>query len=295
MVVILAALVVACGPLPRPFKPGMKDRDNPLLLPGESEGIVVAPVADAPPSFSGPLADMMAAALQRMDLPASTDGTLRRAYLLEGRMRLEDLERRSVDLVIAWRLSDRDGSPIGTWEFRERVPLGDWTTGVEPLLGRIVAESAPAIAALVRPPATSARPRARPRLRIGTISGAPGDGNKALAVAFRAVLRRAGLPLTDDPTRAAAELSGKVETRPAAAGKVRLTILWTLRDREGRTRATFRQGNEVRRDRIESRWGALAYDIATAMAEGLAAALARMETASAEHSGSPSARTFTVR
>jgi hypothetical protein len=273
-VLVLAA---ACGPLPKPFKPGMKDRDNPLLKLDNPSGLVVAPVEDAPPQLAGPLAEKMADGLRRREIAATTDGALNRAYLMEGRMRFENFDGVLVDLVIAWRLTDREDKSLGALESRSRVVLRDWMAEIDPVMQGIVEATAPKVVYLLRGDAPRAVRSGRAGILIAGVEGAPGDGNTALPRAFRAVLERAGIALADDPETALARLEGKVSVVPAGK-RDRVAITWTLRDGDGKEIGVMHQENEVPGGRLDTLWGGLAYDIATAMADGVAAAMRRIES-----------------
>lgn len=275
---VLLALAAACGPLPKPFKPGMKDRDNPLLKLDNPSGLVVAPVEDAPPQLAGPLAEKLAEALRRRDVAATTDGAINRAYLMESRMRFENFDGVSVDLVIAWRLTDRQDSPFGELESRSRVVLKDWMAEIDPVMQGIVAATAPKVVHLLRGDAPQVAQSGRAGILIAGVEGAPGDGNTALPRAFRAVLERAGISIADDPATALARLDGKVSIVPAGK-REHIAITWTLRDGEGKEIGVMQQENEVPSGRLDTLWGGLAYDIATAMADSVAAAMRRIESA----------------
>ena len=62
-------LVAACQPVPRPFEHDRSEA-NELLRLTDTRGIVVLPVADAPPDTAHRLADEMVASLIDLGIPA---------------------------------------------------------------------------------------------------------------------------------------------------------------------------------------------------------------------------------
>jgi hypothetical protein len=106
LLLILALLLSACGPVPAPFKqPPQAKAENPLLALPESAGVTVAPPAEGPSALTGPLAERTAERLRWAGVPASTGPALTGGYLLEGEAGWADDMAR-----VAWRLTDRRGT-----------------------------------------------------------------------------------------------------------------------------------------------------------------------------------------
>lgn len=274
---VLLLVVAACGELPRPFQPGSRDGGVDLLVRlQDSRGVTVAPVYDAPPTVSAPLAERMAEAFRKQDIPATAKGVLANGYLLEGWARLTNGTADRADLAIDWRLTDRPGTEVARAETRRRIRLSEWTDGAPPLLDGISNEAAPGLVkALI---GDSAAPAAAPARTVAIeVTGAPGDGNDALRRAFGSVLRRDGLPPADPPSSATVRLSGKVEVTPASDIQDQVRLVWTLRDEKDREIAVMTQENVVPKDRLSSRWGAMAFDIALAMRADIVDAVRRLD------------------
>lgn len=263
--VLLAIAVAGCGKLPRPFEPGAKDMNNPLLRLQDSPGVVVAPVYDAPAEIAAPMADLIAAALGREDIPATSSGVLDFGNLLESWYRLENSRAGRVDIVIDWRLSDPSGAEIAARTARMRVLIADLAREPEPLVAELAADIAPLVARTMigeRAPAVESGGRT---LAIGEIRGAPGDGASALRWALRAVLRRAGVALAGDGDGATAVMDADIEVTSLNATEDRVRLVWTIRDSARKKLAVMRQENKVPSGRLSRRWGSMAFDVVLAM------------------------------
>ncbi len=264
LICLLLFVMAGCGPLPRPFKEG-KGVESPFEAIQDSAGVVVVPIEGAPTAASGPLTEILAAALVRNGIPATTGGDLKNAFLLEG---LATPPGPAGDLSIAWNLTDESGETVTGFVTRHVVTREAWQAGRVADLGRIADVTAAATAESLHGPAIAVRDlpkRQRSRFAVVSVEGAPGDGNAALKTAFEAVLRRAGLPVTANPEDAAILIYGVVKVTPIAGGKESLSLVWTLRDPDGKEIGELKQSNDVRQGELDVKWGALAYDITSAV------------------------------
>lgn len=272
--------MAGCGPLPRPFKEG-SGVESPFEAIQDSAGVVVVPIEGAPAAVSGPLTEILAAALVRRGVPATTGGALTNGFLLEG---LAGPPGPAGGLSIDWKLTDESGENVTAFSTRHPVTQAAWQSGRAADLGRIADATAAEIAESLRGPAVSAQeiPRKqRSRFAVVSVEGAPGDGNEALKTAFEAVLRRAGLPVTANPEEAAILIYGVVTVKPAADGSDSLSLVWTLRDPEGAEIGELRQSNQVRHGELDAKWGALAYDITAAVISDVTRIMAIIDDAEA--------------
>lgn len=274
LVPVLLLVMAACGPLPRPFKAAEgQGIESPFDASRDSAGIVIAPVVGAPPVFAGPLADMLAEKLAGKGIPATTGGAIRNAYLLEGVTAGPAVDGQ---LAIDWNLSDQAGSIVSGFSTRHALPSDAMQTGAADSIDAIAKVVAVAVSDSLLGPAVVAQAvpeRLPPGIAVVAVEGAPGDGNAALKTAFEAVLRRAGLPVVDDPAQAAIRIFGKVDLTPAGNGTEDLLIAWTLRDPDGAEIGVLTQSNAVPQGKLDVEWGSLAYDITIAMIDGVARVL----------------------
>lgn len=276
IVLAFCLLVAACGPLPRPFKSGA-GAEHPFLAMLDSAGVVVAPLVGAPPAVSGPLMEILAAALRREDVPATTGSAVKSAYLLEGQASVP----RSPGgvLSIVWSLSDARGEEVESLTTEHRFIPAAWRAGETAMLEALAAEAAPVIARTLQANAPAVAAVDPSTLGVVAVEGAPGNGNTALRAAFEAVLRNAGLPVAADPSQATVQIFGVVKVIPLAGGRERVRIKWKLRDAKGAEIGVLNQSNTIEGGQLDGRWGSLAYDVTYAMVDGIARMLRAFDNA----------------
>lgn len=262
--IIALALITSCGPVPRPFQSSDTEKAfQPLVKAPVIAPILVAPIDPSLPN--GPeLAEAAAELLRQNGLVASANPDLANAFLLM----IRDDGR-----TLAWELFTREGDPLlflrtqkqaqttAKLQSQEpptespRIEIGDVTALISPL-AKALGVSDP-IGSLETTPLT---------LAIGTVTGAPGDGNRALAKAIKATLARNTDALRQEGSASDLILEGGVSTQKLDAETDLLRIDWIVRRIEGEILAEMSQENPISRAAIEGAWGGLAWDIALAAA-----------------------------
>jgi len=273
----LAVIVLtSCGKLPRPFEPSARDLSNPLLRLNDNRGVVVAPIYGGPPEFSAPLADAISKGLRLHDIPATAEDILNAGNLLEGWYRLSDSRAGRVDVIVAWRLSDRDGLELFTGESRRRVLIE--TLAREPALDikQFAEDIVPKIARAVIGDRPNLRSEHTLTVKLGEISGAPGDGSAALRRAVNAVLRHTDITVATHPEVGIALLEAQIEVEPQSEKHDRVRIVWTIRDSAQKPVAVMKQQNMIPKGRLNRRWGSIAIDIALAIRAQIIEAVRRL-------------------
>lgn len=265
--VVAVLLLSGCGNLPRPFKENHNEAANPLTVVKDARGIVVAPLSGAPPATAGVMPEMMADALMKRGLVAVTDGSLDNALLLEG-----DARGSGGDIVVNWVLTDAAGNEVARTASRTRVAPSAWLSGDRGGLERLAADAAAAVDVALGGGAKDAMGAEAPKIFVGEITGAPGDGNRALAAALRNLLMQAKIPTTSKESEATISVNGVVEAIPAG-DRERITLTWNLTGKDGSDVGSIRQQNEVAKGALDGRWGGRAYDAALALVPALKNAL----------------------
>ncbi len=270
---VLGALV-ACGPLPRPFKPdqvpGVNDKQavNPLLNPHVGESIAIVFDGPAPPDAVAQ-AKALAGTLSARGVPATARNVANPRYRLIGtpeRIELPpDEPSDGLPTAVTWRLEDEAGRPRGK-------PMRQPPAATEAIAATVAAALD---AEAVAPAATPAAVPVRRAIALAQVTGAPGDGAMAMARALAAVLPQIGVPYESDPAAATLRVDLRVAVAPRDDKTEQVTLDWTMRDPAGDTVATLAQSNAIPKGRLAGRWGGLAFDIAVAASDGLAAALDR--------------------
>jgi hypothetical protein len=100
------------------------------------------------------------------------------------------------------------------------------------------------------------------------VSGAPGDGNTALAEALQRELSRQGVSLSDAPG-SSYRVEGRVAVGTTKDGKQPVQIDWRVRDAQGKSLGTVSQKNEIPPGSLDGEWGKTADAAAAAAAQGI--------------------------
>lgn len=266
------ALVAGCGDLPQPYRGRPGGQAGVLAIPMALR-LAIAPPPGALLSDSGAqdLADSLATALQKLDVPAiATD----RPLPLDWRVEIT-AEQSGQSIRPRFRMIDADGKAQATAE-GDRIPLRDWANATRPLLDQVAAQAAPKITQLILvieaarkstdPASLAAGP---PRIRMAGIKGAPGDGNAALGARMREFLGNQGFVVQDAADGAAYALEGDVAVVPARTGVERVEIQWVVSRRDGQELGRVVQINEVPAERLNRLWGDVAYAAAEEAAPGI--------------------------
>jgi len=281
----------ACADLPQPFRnrPGAQAQRlaAPLAL-----RLAVPPPQNAllPDAAARGLAGRVATALQAQEVPAvATDAPLP----LDWRVEIA-AERRGETVLPRFRLLDADGRAQAAADGAP-VPLRDWAEPTPETLAAVASAAAPALTRLLLqveaarkatdPASLAAGP---PRIRLGGVRGAPGDGNAVLASRMRDFLGNQGFVVQDSAEGAAYALEGDVVVSPPARGVQRVEIQWIVSRRDGEELGRVAQLNEVPNGRLNRLWGDVAYAAAEEAADGVRTVVANALGAPPTTSGAPS-------
>jgi hypothetical protein len=102
---------------------------------------------------------------------------------------------------------------------------------------------------------------------VPPVTGAPGDGNSALATALQGELARQGISMVERP--GAYRVEGKVIVGSAKEGKQPIQIDWRVKDPQGKSLGTVSQKNEIPQGSLDGSWGKTADAAAAAAAQGI--------------------------
>ena len=145
-----------------------------------------------------------------------------------------------------------------------------------------VGATAPATVGALPPPAAQPAPSPVPQPRVAaavtppppmaavipSLTGAPGDGNNALANALQAELSKNGVAAAN-PGSTAYRVEGVVKLGAAADGKQPVQIDWNVKDAQGKKLGTVTQKNEIVAGSLDGSWGKTADAAASAAAQGI--------------------------
>jgi hypothetical protein len=270
-------LLAACQPLPHPFADDVPRRGSPMLALRDTASVTIAPIVGLPKATAEKLGPAIANALQQREIAASDRAASIGSYELVGRIQEMRRAKNKTALVALWELRDPSGQWLGQRVERLEAGAGDWDEGKDDAVARLADASAAQLVALLQDDAPrEAEVAGRPRLRIGTVTGAPGDGGEALGRAIAELLQRQDLAiLTDANAETDLALDAEVTVGKARAGKQNVKILWRLRRRDGGEIGTVTQENDVPAGLLDGAWGDLAYTVALAAQDGIMELVAR--------------------
>ncbi|MEM7748497.1 MAG: hypothetical protein AAF346_09625 [Pseudomonadota bacterium] len=147
-------------------------------------------------------------------------------------------------------------------------PTSATTTAQRPAAQR-VAQTAARPAPSAR--ATGSIPRASAlAVVVPRVTGAPGDGSTALALALQNELRKKGINLAAGTAVGTAHrVEGKVAVGANSGGKQPISIDWVVKDPRGAKLGTVAQKNEIPAGSLNGKWGPTASAAAAAAAQGI--------------------------
>ena len=284
ILVSIAALgaLAACGPVPRPFAhQGAPERSNPLIEVPAGLAVRVDPPSGLKPGLARIAAGEIAARLEKAEVPATTEPAFSASLVLSG-VALPPAEAET-DLAgkIRWRLTAPSGDVVS--EFVQLV-LGSrqgWEEG-DPALAEVIGSGAvgPILGSIGSAgPAAAGTPAALRRVRVSGVSGAPGDGDTALADAVRRALLRKGAGIVGAGGESDYQIVGKVDLTPPSGGRQEITIRWVVSGADGSELGDVVQRNAIRAGALDRPWGAVAGVIATAAGPGIIEVMDKAEAA----------------
>lgn len=252
----LLLLLPACGDIPQPFR---HEGLNHAVVPVGARGVVVLPVEDTP--RGNQLAEIIVRRLLAAEIAASTRPVAPGAGVIAA-----EVEPGAGLAHFRWHLLGPEGVALGGLE--QRVPVGAWGRAtpktLELMAAEVVEKLSPALLGDDGGPEAAAL---RPTVRLEPLSGAPGDGDKALAAAMRRILEGNGLQLVEG--EADFVVRGQVTLAPGRADEELLAVSWTVSGRDGAALGSAAQQGGVPKGRLSGPWGSLAADIAAGGVDGV--------------------------
>jgi hypothetical protein len=269
--------MAGCQPLPHPFADDVPRRGAAILALRDSTSVAIAPIEGLPRATAEKLAPAMASALQEREIAASDKTASIGSYELVGRIQEMAPSQGKAALVVLWELRDPSGQRIGERAERADAAADDWDAGSENAVARLAAASAAQVAALLQDEAPSeADIGGRTRLAIGAITGAPGDGDRALVTSITEILKKQDLAIVSDPqAKADLVLDADIAVAKPKGGKQNVKIVWHVRRQDGGEIGTVGQENDVPAGLLDGAWGDVAYMVAVSAQEGIMQLVAR--------------------
>lgn len=263
--------VGGCGGLPRPFEGNPGATALRLAQPPPAR-LVVEPASAALLSNNDQyrFANALAASLDDREVPAVP------AFGRQGEWRLvTTADLRNGQVVPHYAVQDPKGAVKGGMDGAP-VDANAWATPTPDLLKHEAELATPGLVTLLDhieaqreqadPHSLLNRP---PRVLVGGVIGAPGDGNASLALEMGRELAKKNEVVVD--TRADADfiVSGHVNAVPVRSDVTRIELIWTVMDMQGHENGKIVQLNEVPTGFVSGLWGDTAIAAAQEAAGGV--------------------------
>jgi hypothetical protein len=268
---VLPMLLASCGTLPEPFYGDPGAEGAKLTAPPAPVLVVPTPTgAELSNSAAALYASDLANALNALDVPSIARAPTRNDWLLT-----TTASNAGGNVVPDYAISGPGGKIYGT-QTGGPVPAPDWAQGAPAVLSAAATTDALALAnklaainAAVQqsnPDSLANRP---PRIFFGTVTGAPGDGDSALAVNMLRDLPSPQTEMVTSPAAADFSVTGVVKAQPDSNHQLLVELDWIVTDSSHRKIGQVTQLHDLSPGDIEPAWGDVAAAAATEAASGV--------------------------
>lgn len=217
------------------------------------------------------LSSSVAAGLNEHGVSASIQPNEPSRYVLKGKVEANWEDRRvPFVMLIYWTLEDLGGATLGTYTQGVRGARWKWEYGDPRIIRAVGNGAAKPIAAMI----VEDDVKPLPSLLLGTgilvepVTGAPGDGNRALYRAIANALAALDVSITEDRRQASLILNGQVGFEPGEK-QDKILIVWRVMTLDGFEVGRATQENVVPAGALDEQWGVEAENIAEAAVIGI--------------------------
>jgi len=268
---LLALLLAGCGTLPQPFYGNPGPTAAKLAIPPAPVLMVPPPTAarlggDAAGTYAHDLAGELAA----YDVPSVAGPAQKDNWHLQITAALNgDNVTPTYDVIgpNGKSYAKQTGQP---------VPAKAWEGGDQETLTNAAAADAPGLSKLmsqINAEIQQSNPQSlenrTPRIFVGAVTGAPGDGDTSLPADLANVLPGPDLELVTDRQKADFTITGKVKSTPTDQGQFLVELDWVVRDTNNRVVGQVTQLHALNQSDISPHWGDVAAAAAKEAAGGI--------------------------
>ncbi len=267
----LLLTLAGCGGLPRPFAGAPGSLARQLATPPPARLAIPSPNnAWLTESDANSFAAAVTNGLRGMEVPAFATAAQ------PGDWRIDiTAASAGADVILTFTVRDAGGAARGTISAAP-VPISTWAAPTPAVIGKVAAGVVPDLGTLLTnieaarrandPNSLVNRPA---RVYVPDVTGAPGDGNVALARQMRRELPRLGMRLLEKPDRPDFTVAGVVKIAPIADGQESVEITWVIKDAAGAEAGKIAQLNAVPRGSLNGLWVDVAVVVAQEAAGGV--------------------------
>lgn len=267
----LPLLLAGCGTLPEPFYGNPGPEGAILSIPPAPVLMVPAPTGALLGNNGAKLyAGDLAAQLADMDVPSIFGPAAKGDWQLVATAKLADN-----DVIPTYAVLGPNGKIYGRLQGAP-VPAAAWADGTASALQDAAAADAKPLSKLLaninarvqqsNPLSLENRP---PRVFIGTVTGAPGDGDTALPLDLSRDLPSPDLELVTSAKQADFSVTGTVKTTPSGPGQATVELDWSVLDANHRKIGQVTQLHVLAVSDISPYWGDVAAAAASEAASGI--------------------------
>ena len=271
LILALPLALAACGTLPEPFY-GDPGREGARL------SIPPAPMLVVPPPTGAMLDDNsaklyaqdLAAQLVNFDIPSIASPAIKADWKLTITAKLA-----GNNVIPDYAITGPDGKTYGN-NPGAPVSAAAWANGDASALNAAAATDAQtlsktlaAINASIQQSNPNSLENRPPRIFVGAVTGAPGDGDTALPLNLGRDLPGPDDEVVTDASRADFTVTGHVKTQPAANGQILMELDWSVLDSNHRKIGQVTQLHTLAPSDISPYWGDVAAAAATEAASGI--------------------------
>lgn len=254
---LLALLLAGCGTLPQPFYGNPGAVGSKLAIPPAPVLMVPAPGRallgdDAASAYANDLAEKLA----DYDVPSVAGPIQKNNWHLQVTAALD-----GNFVVPTYNVIGPNGKSYGKLK-GQPVSAEDWANGSQATLLKAADDDAPnlekiltGINATIQASSPQSLENRTPRIAIGAVTGAPGDGDTALPTDLAHVLAGPDLELVTNKQDADFIVSGNVKAGPIKAGQTLVELDWVVKDTNNRIAGQVTQIHMLNQSDITPHWG----------------------------------------
>jgi hypothetical protein len=270
-ILALPMALAGCGTLPEPFygNPGVEGAR--LAVPPAPVLMVPAPQDAMLENGAANLyAHDLASALVNQDVPSIAGPAGKGLWRLSVSAKLA-----GNTVVPHYVIVGPDAKTYGSQQGAP-VPAQAWSDGDAATLEAAAQADAPGLSkslATINAQIQQSNPQSLenrvPRIFVGAVTGAPGDGNNALPLNLGRDLPGPNDAVVTNAARADFIVTGQVKTKPEANGQMLVELDWTVQDANHRKIGQVTQLHELSPEDVTPYWGDVAAAAATEAATGI--------------------------